>query len=164
MTTTPVQVLSSVKRTSLEWIKSFHISPHISLWSWVTSDADRSAVTSRLAQLKKAQNGLFRESAYWDLLMMLLLIFTATVTPYEACFMKVNGIDTIFIVNRIVDFGFVLDILRQFNTLIYDDNGEMICNRRKIAWVYLKGWFLVDVLSICPGHTVMSYSTIPCGA
>lgn len=46
----------------------------------------------------------------WDLLMLLLLGFTASVTPYEVSFVKSEGINInlLFIVNRMVDFGFLL--------------------------------------------------------
>jgi hypothetical protein len=43
----------------------------------------------------------------WDLLMLLLLTFTASVTPFEVSFLK-PGIDVLFFVNRIVDLGFIL--------------------------------------------------------
>ena len=44
----------------------------------------------------------------WDLLMLILLMFTATVTPFEVAFLKPNLGDGLFIINRMVDFGFIL--------------------------------------------------------
>jgi hypothetical protein len=93
----------------------------------------------RLKDIQKGHAGLFSANPQWDLFMIILLIFTATVTPYEACFMKSGGFDGLFIVNRFVDFGFICDMARQFNTVLINERGDYITDRRKIAMAYLKG-------------------------
>ena len=46
----------------------------------------------------------------WDPLMVILLAFTATVTPWEVAFAGTTVLNGLFVVNRIVDMGFVIDM------------------------------------------------------
>ena len=48
--------------------------------------------------------------AKWDPVMVLFLAFTATVTPWEVAFAGGSFIGPLFVVNRIVDFGFIVDM------------------------------------------------------
>ena len=59
---------------------------------------------------------------YWDALVGTFLLFTATFTPYEVAFMDDGDglsitIDARFVINRIVDLGFLMDM--GFNFLAY---------------------------------------------
>ena len=60
-----------------------------------------------------------RTSAFvnnWDMVVMVLLFFTTLVTPYEVVFMEANAdINALFVINRIVDIGFLYDMKIQFN-------------------------------------------------
>ena len=52
----------------------------------------------------------------WDMIVMILLLFTTLITPYEVVFMESNAdINALFILNRIVDAGFLYDMKIQFN-------------------------------------------------
>ena len=42
----------------------------------------------------------------WDFYMLVLLFFTATVTPYEVAFLQPD-LDFLFFLNRSVDLGFI---------------------------------------------------------
>ena len=57
-------------------------------------------------------NGEFCKS--WDLLMVTLLLFTAAVTPFEVAFLTSNGVDGLFVINRMVDIGFIADMFVNF--------------------------------------------------
>ena len=87
----------------------------------------------------------------WDLLMMVLLLFTATVTPFEIAFIKPDPSSLLFFINRIVDGCFIFDMIFNF-MLAYEseDDGLWVINHNMIANRYLKGWFVVDVLSCIP--------------
>ena len=67
---------------------------------------------------------------FWDMLTMLLLCYTALVTPFEVAFLELdlqeNSELALFIVNRCVDFGFVLDMIFNFMLEYYDDKGRKI--------------------------------------
>ena len=61
----------------------------------------------------------------WDLVKALLLLFTALFTPYEIAFLETR-MNFYFVVNRIVDLGFGLDIFVNFNLAFYAQDGNMI--------------------------------------
>ena len=64
--------------------------------------------------------------------MVLCLLFTATVTPYEACYMQANGFDVLFYVNRVVDFCFVADMFVTLNTVYEGPDGKFVYDRKRI--------------------------------
>ena len=98
-------------------------------------------------------NGEFCKS--WDLLMVTLLLFTAAVTPFEVAFLTSNGVDGLFVINRMVDIGFIADMFVNFFLGYYDEvEATMIWNHKKIAKRYLSGWFSIDLVSILPFDTV----------
>jgi len=69
----------------------------------------------------------------WDLTMLLPLIFTVVVTPVEIAFLpEGQHITMMFVINRVVDLAFVLDMLLSFNLAYQEsaDNGG--------HWVYNK--------------------------
>ena len=93
---------------------------------------------------------------WWDALIALAIVFTATVTPYEVAFLPTasSPAETLFIINRLVDIVFLLDIVINFVT-IYAKGDDV--GRVAIVWVehphgimmhYLKGWFILDAASI----------------
>lgn len=97
-------------------------------------------------------NGQF--ARYWDLYMVVLLLFTAAVTPFEVAFLT-SAWDALFVINRLVDFGFLLDMGVNFFLGYYDENeATMIWDHKRIINKYLKGWFIIDLVSILPFDTV----------
>jgi len=89
---------------------------------------------------------------YWDVVVVLCLVFTAVVTPFEIAFLK-PGYDTLYVVNRFVDLVFVKDMLMQFLLQVKKRTKQgtvWIRNRKKIAETYVKSWFIVDLLCIIP--------------
>jgi CRP-like cAMP-binding protein len=90
----------------------------------------------------------------WDLSMVMALAFTAIVTPVEVAFLDEGRyITALWVINRVVDFWFTIDIFLSLN-LAYqasaDKGGHWVQNKNKIARHYLKGWFLVDLVSVIP--------------
>ena len=88
-----------------------------------------------------------------DLASLLALSFTALVTPMEVAFLPppTTATDTLFIANRIVDVVFAVDIVAQFCIMYRDDTetteSRWVTSHRKIAWRYLRSWFLIDAVS-----------------
>ena len=101
---------------------------------------------------------------FWDVITALALIFTVTVTPFEVGFLDPpTRPDTLWITNRVVDCIFVLDVIFQFFIMVPKTNavasafgqGDDGVTRwevslRVIGKKYLRGWFLIDVISIAP--------------
>ena len=103
----------------------------------------------------------------WDLMMVTALLFTALVTPVEVAFLEEGQyITNLWIINRIVDFCFMVDIILTFNRAYQDTSGESqhwVFNKWVIARNYLMGWFLLDFFSVVPFWlTSLQYSYYDC--
>lgn len=89
-----------------------------------------------------------RKWEYWTLV---LLLWTATVTPFEVGFLSttVNGL---FWCNRVIDVCFFKDLVMNFNLGYFERTGArtLITDRYQIAMNYLSGWFTIDLISIIP--------------
>lgn len=89
---------------------------------------------------------------YWNLLMIILLIYVATYVPYSICFNQPSDeLTTGEIIDIIVDVLFFIDIIVNFLSA-YDDpkSGQQIVDLKLIAMKYIKGWFLLDLLAVLP--------------
>jgi uncharacterized membrane protein len=65
---------------------------------------------------------------YWQYILMLLLIYTAFITPIRLAF--IDNDDTIWnIIEIIVDVLFFFDILITFNSAYYNEEGVLIVER-----------------------------------
>ena len=89
----------------------------------------------------------------WDMVTLVLLVFTATVTPFEVSFLdpQVSIVDGLFWVDRLVDFLFAVDVFINF-TLCYFDaaTARMVTGRAAVALNYLKGSAILDIVSTIP--------------
>jgi hypothetical protein len=81
------------------------------------------------------------------------LLFTATVTPYEIALLEPK-FDALFILNRLVDAVFVMDIIVQFITMKEKNSQSLargttwVTSPKTIARNYFFSWFFLDVFSI----------------
>lgn len=87
-----------------------------------------------------------------DLATTVAVVFTAVVTPFESAFLGPPAqVNTLFIVNRLVDLIFTVDMVAQFFTIIAINRGvngiQYIADQRIIAVKYLKSWFFLDFFS-----------------
>jgi potassium voltage-gated channel Eag-related subfamily H protein 7 len=95
-------------------------------------------------------------SGYWDLVTMLALLFTAVVTPFEVSFLsapqKWEEVDGLFLVNRLIDLIFIIDLILQFFLMYPEGDPETgvrwVDKRSQIRDHYLKSWFALDFFSI----------------
>ena len=91
---------------------------------------------------------------WWDMAMVAALVFTLVVTPFEVAFIDGGKyIDTLFYVNRIVDISFMVDMVLTFHLAFPEKaskGGHWEFKQDKIAIAYLKGWFIVDLVSVFP--------------
>ena len=87
--------------------------------------------------------------SYWNVIMMFLLLYTATYVPFKTAFIDespnyVNNIefsiDSLFFVDIVVNF------ISAYETA--DKNIEFRLSF--IAWMYIRTWFLFDVFSCIP--------------
>lgn len=87
--------------------------------------------------------------ATWDIFVMVILVFSCLTIPYRVAFVKEDTREWEF-VNNGVDICFFIDIIIIFNTAYFDDDYQIVENRKSISCAYLKGWFFIDSVSILP--------------
>uniref|UniRef100_A0A671YPE7 Voltage-gated inwardly rectifying potassium channel KCNH2 n=1 Tax=Sparus aurata TaxID=8175 RepID=A0A671YPE7_SPAAU len=99
--------------------------------------------------------------AVWDWLILLLVIYTAILTPYSAAFLLNDQEEVVMqsciyscsplnVVDLIVDIMFIIDILINFRTTYVNSNDEVVSHPVRIAVHYFKGWFLIDMVAAIP--------------
>jgi len=86
-------------------------------------------------------------SLLWTLIIAMLIIFTAILTPYRVSFIE-DGNQTFEIIEIIFDVGFGIDIIVNFISAYYDPRYGLITDFKSIAKNYLKGWFWVDIVAM----------------
>eukprot|EP00404_Azadinium_spinosum_P016017 CAMPEP_0180529830 /NCGR_PEP_ID=MMETSP1036_2-20121128/61592_1 /TAXON_ID=632150 /ORGANISM="Azadinium spinosum, Strain 3D9" /LENGTH=347 /DNA_ID=CAMNT_0022543585 /DNA_START=1 /DNA_END=1042 /DNA_ORIENTATION=+ len=89
----------------------------------------------------------------WDMVVTACLIFTSLVTPFEIAFMETTIGSPIYLVNRFIDVLFLKDMIMQFFIKVAKHTPRRtvwVRSRRGIAAVYLKSWFIIDLVSIFP--------------
>ncbi|ETW07541.1 hypothetical protein H310_02033 [Aphanomyces invadans] len=118
---------------------------------------DRAVKKAYKRQAYLHPNSQFR--AGWDLFMIVLLVYTALLTPYEIAFVDTVSLDGLFIVDRTVDLSFLVDMMFNFMTPFIDkENNQLIDDSWQIALQYITGWFVLDFVSIIPFDVIsMSY-------
>ncbi|KAF6770654.1 hypothetical protein AHF37_10091 [Paragonimus kellicotti] len=87
----------------------------------------------------------------WDWIILFLTGYTAVMVPFNAAFKSKTMDDVSFlVVDSIVDVIFFIDIVLNFHTTFVGPNGDVISDPNIIRINYLKGWFIVDLLSCLP--------------
>lgn len=93
-----------------------------------------------------------------DALTMIALLYTVFITPYEIGFLTQSTQPLVLdFCNYAVTLVFGVNILLQFITpyqLSYLQGGGKVKSHRKIAVNYLRGWFVLDLMSTIPYDAV----------
>ena len=85
----------------------------------------------------------------WDILMLVLGIWTSYSIPYRASFSThSSGIEAWSELS--IDVVFCLDVFLNFITAYYESEGILQTNPRAIAHHYVRGWFFLDLVSSIP--------------
>ena len=123
---------------------------------------DRQSLEDRVRAQMKARSRFIidprtsQRIGYWDALTSLALVYTSLVTPAEValCEAAVSPLEPMFLINRVIDGIFSLDILVQFSLMIEKtskDSGRgtvWLTKRSMIAHEYLRSWFFLDIFSV----------------
>ena len=103
----------------------------------------------------RALGHLLRNSwvVWWTLFSSLVLLYIAVFTPYEVAFMSpaTEASDPLFVLGRIVDLVFALDMMLQFFLLVPKAGGsagDLETGWGYIVRSYLRGWFILDFVSL----------------
>ena len=85
----------------------------------------------------------------WNIIMMLLLLYTATYVPYKTAFVE----DSPTYVNNIefaIDSLFFIDIVMNFISAYETADKNVEFRLFYICFMYLRTWFMFDVVSCIP--------------
>jgi CRP-like cAMP-binding protein len=90
----------------------------------------------------------------WDFYLSVWLIYSCIVTPVNLAFLETKPGDPLFVVDMIIDFSFLVDVIINFFTGFYDNEGAIHLGNKEIALNYLKSWFLLDLLASFPSGII----------
>ena len=88
------------------------------------------------------------DKGHWDLLVMLLIIYSAVAVPLRLCF-RAKAEGAVWAFEATMSLVFVADLALSFNTA-YLVEGEWVMDRRMIARRYFAGWFWIDAPASVP--------------
>lgn len=86
----------------------------------------------------------------WNTLVACLLIYTATIMPYEIAFIDSYPYDRWFILGLVVDGLFFLDILMTCITAYYNSEYKLVTSNSSIFLNYFKKWLFLDLIACFP--------------
>ena len=93
----------------------------------------------------------------WDIVTTTALLYTATFTPFEASFLQPEVGHSAwtkpwFLVNRILDVIFVMDMILQFFLAFEKQDAKgtssWVTDKKAIRWRYLRSWFVMDFSTV----------------
>tara|TARA_A100001015_G_scaffold294302_1_gene371930 strand:+ start:701 stop:1576 length:876 start_codon:yes stop_codon:yes gene_type:complete len=123
-------------------------------------------VTNSKGEVKKIPLVLLSDSGLkqkWDVFIMVLLAWVSIVTPvqisYLSDFQRLDNIPDwmfLFLIDRLIDIVFVMDMFVSVRTSWLDEHGDEAFQDGKAVTRYLKGFFLIDFLSIFPFQVLLS--------
>jgi hypothetical protein len=87
--------------------------------------------------------------AFWNSVIIILLVYTATYMPYKTCFIDTPSIESI-ILDQVIDGLFTFDIFINFISAVEKSDGSVISSLKDIAADYARSWFVFDVAAVFP--------------
>ncbi|CAG12652.1 unnamed protein product, partial [Tetraodon nigroviridis] len=104
--------------------------------------------------------------AFWDWIILILVLYTAVFTPYSAAFLLDEHRDLrqrgcgytcnpLNVADLMVDVLFIVDIVINLRTTYVDHNDEVVTQQSRIAKHYIQGWFSIDLFAAVPFDLLM---------
>lgn len=101
-----------------------------------------------------------KSKGIWDLVMTIILLTSCVITPLDIAFgaeLRDQPL-SMLIINGLTDSFFAIDMLLIFNTAYYNEEVDLIENRKIIAHKYFHGWFTIDLMAIIPFDVMIDAS------
>jgi hypothetical protein len=77
--------------------------------------------------------------------------------PYLLAFSEDIDVSNLNTLDIILNIFFLIDMILLFFTAYVNEELDIIDTKREIALEYLKGWFIIDFISILPFDMVLTY-------
>ena len=97
-------------------------------------------------------NGSFK--TFWNLILAILLIYTATIMPFNIAFVEVEMFTTWWWIDLTLDILFFIDVIVNIFSAYYDAEGQLVTSRSKIFCKYLKTWMILDMIACFPVNLI----------
>lgn len=119
-----------------------------------TSELSAKDETSNLQWLINPY-GTFKK--FWETFKFLLLVYTFIILPLKVTFFSegANKVDIDYLFEKFIDLVFLIDLFLNFFTPVMDKY-DLAFSHKKIAKIYLKGWFSLDVLALIPFEEIVT--------
>ncbi|XP_010533190.1 PREDICTED: potassium channel AKT1 [Tarenaya hassleriana] len=100
-----------------------------------------------------------RRYRIWEAFLVVLVIYTAWVSPFEFGFLR-RPRRPLSIMDNIVNGFFAIDIILTFFVSYLDKSTYLLVDeRKKIAFKYLRSWFILDFISTIPSELAFKISS-----
>ena len=86
---------------------------------------------------------------FWNIVMMVLLVYTGTYVPYKTAFLDTTS-RFVFILELVLDSIFMLDLIINFLSAYEDKDKNVEFRLPYIAFNYIRSWFFLDVVACIP--------------
>ena len=93
---------------------------------------------------------IFPDNIYktiWDLFIVILNLYTSIIIPYKVAFTEENEFTSF---EMFISISFAIDMILSFFTAYTDSEENLVKQKSKIIMEYLKGWFIIDLISVIP--------------
>ncbi|WOH01073.1 hypothetical protein DCAR_0520452 [Daucus carota subsp. sativus] len=102
-----------------------------------------------------------RRYRFWETFLVILVIYTAWVSPFELGFLH-KARPPLSVLDNVVNGFFAIDIVLTFFVAYLDKNTYLLIDDRKlIAWKYASTWLAFDVISTIPSELALKISPSP---
>lgn len=95
----------------------------------------------------------------WETFLVVLVLYTAWVSPFEFGFLE-EPRKPLSIIDNVVNSFFAVDIILTFFVAYLDKNTYLLVDEHKqIAWRYTSTWLVFDIISTIPSELAHKIST-----
>ncbi|MED6132624.1 RAC-alpha serine/threonine-protein kinase [Stylosanthes scabra] len=102
-----------------------------------------------------------RRYRIWQTFLVILVVYTAWVSPFEFGFLK-KPESPLSYTDNVVNALFAVDVILTFFVAYIDKTSYLLIDEPKqIAWRYTRTWFAFDLISIIPSELVRKLSPAP---
>lgn len=90
-------------------------------------------------------------ASLWNFVVIIMLVYTATILPYRTCFYDNSVILSLaWFMESFFDLLFIADLILNFFFGYYTENEILVLKNKSIALNYIKTWFIMDFISTFP--------------
>jgi hypothetical protein len=82
------------------------------------------------------------------------MLYVALILPYYLIFVN-NVVFEWDLIDNIINYLFWFDMILCFFSAYYNDEGELVHDFENVSINYLKGWFIIDLISNLPWDSIL---------